>query len=153
MLDSNNLDLIYEYSVTFVNWEKAGVQSLNSRLTMVVVFGGVLLRFAIEVEGVWQRLVCVFVMAGIVAAVLGLRSKPTGILASPETLLNKWYDEDREQCRLYITEGLSQTGCDLNRLRGWKANHLNVAVYAMLMGLAVFAIRVMLGDGKLEFWF
>ena len=141
-----NLDTIYDYTESNLKEAIASMNGLNVRLTAVLGACGFLLKFASEVD--WDRLrlaACLLILICIGCCLLGLSATPAGNLASPGVLLDEWYYESDEQCKLYILVNWRETLKQVDAKRFWKASCLNWAFVCLVLSFAVFADAVILG--------
>jgi hypothetical protein len=157
-----NIDLIYEYTESVFKNISDNIDKLNTRLTTVIGFSGILLRFAADLpnRGIifdfpllhihieWLSLVlkigvCLSLLLCVCLSAWGLAPKKgAGTMVPPGKLLDEWYYETDERCKLYIAKswrvGIEQL--DSGRLK--KAQNLNLAVWLLIVATILFAVDI-----------
>ena len=139
----NNLDTIYKYTESSVKDAFVSLNGLNVRLTAVAAACGFLLKFAYDVDLNNLRLLASLLLILCVGCCAsGLFARAAGNLASPKVLLDEWYYESDEQCRLYILANWSETLKQVDAKRFWKAQCLNWAFVCFVLAFLVLADSV-----------
>jgi len=138
----NNLDLIYQYSESVLKAVNDDIKTINTKLGIVLGFDGILIKLVTDLPDqtltidsyrcysclLLKVLIFLLLICSIWVSAAGLVSKPAGSIVRPKELLENWYYEDSENCKLLILKGLSQTveGLNLNRTR--KAEQLATSI-------------------------
>ncbi len=138
------------------------INVLNTKLTTIIGFGGVLLKFAVDlpdaslvfgIPGQSTKLgclsclilkitVCLLSTISICLAAIGLLAKEGGGIVRPRKLLKEWLYEPDERCRLFIARTWRNAIEELDVLRADKARRLNQAILALSFASATFALDV-----------
>ena len=146
LVEVNNLDVIYSYTENSIRDAIASLNGLNLRLMSVAGSCGLFLRFAADVH--WERLrwlICSMLLATVVCCIFGLAARAAGNLASPAVLIDEWYYEPLEMCKLYILGNWRETIRQIDEKRVWKAACLNWALVSLLTAFALLALAVIIG--------
>ena len=147
------MDLIYSYTEGVLKSINQSIDDLNGRLIAVIGFSGVMLRFAKDLSPhslayglpTIKVLVCILFTIAIASSAIGLIPKSTASVASPDTLLQKWYRETDEQCKLFILAGWEQAITQLVRMRGSKILASVIAATCLVIGTILYGINIALG--------
>lgn len=150
-----NLDLIYEYTENVLNSTSRSIDDLNGRLTTVIGFSGALLVFTVNLPGksldknlecypclTLKILVCLALAASIILSAWGLKPSKTGYIVRPGELLDRWYYEPNEKCKLYIAKSWRKAVEDLDESRGKKIKLLVYATYSIIAASLLVATDV-----------
>jgi hypothetical protein len=141
----NNVDVISDYSEQHVKRLQDSVHSINTRLSWMIGFSGLLLRFAADLHYPATRITMSILSLAAVACCMGaLLPKASGKLASPATLLQEYFGDTEQNCKNYIAKGFAQTAEGLNTLRAWRVRWLQVATALMLLALLSFGLDVLI---------
>lgn len=155
----NNLDLIYEYTGSILKAVNDDTNTINAKLGTVIAFNGVLIRVAMDLPDrtlIINRLPCytcliikVLVFSLLIASVWvstsGLLTPgASSSVVKPSELLENWYGEESEVCKLFILKGLSQAVEGLDEERERKAKQLRRAIQLLATTVTLFAIGSLL---------
>jgi hypothetical protein len=160
--EETNVKLIYDYTESLHKSTSDNLDVLNTRFGVAIAYGGVLLRFAMDLSGqsitvripewglnlecpmcLWLKLgVLILATASICASVLGLFSKSSGKLVHPKRLMQNWYRKSEERCRCHIINTWIESIDQLRKSRKNKANKLNCAIGLLVASTIVFAVDI-----------
>jgi hypothetical protein len=73
-----------------------------------------------------------------------LTPNSSGSVVKPSELLENWYGEDREICKLFILKGLSQAVTGLDEERERKSRQLSRSIQLLATAVTLFAIGALL---------
>jgi hypothetical protein len=159
-----NIGLIYEYTENVVKSVGDNIEKLNTRLASVIGFSGILLRFVADLPNTGIKIdcpflnihlqslclvlklgVCFLLACCICLSAMGLAPKGgSGTMVPPGMLLDEWYFETDERCRLYIVKSWRVGLENLDSSRIKKAWNLNIAVLLLILATALFALDIAL---------
>jgi hypothetical protein len=150
--DHNNINTVYEYTESFLQNLDKSIDSADRKLTTVIGFSGVLLRFANDLSGDGWLLylkigVCVFLVIAIILAGLGLTPKDCGLVVDPDELLEteRYYDSE-ELCKLRIARAWRDTANELDQYLTSKTKFAAMSIRSLLWAAVLFAIEVILRE-------
>ena len=150
--ESKNLSLAYTYTKDFLDQCNNQLDDLNSRLTTFLGFGGLLLRFSLELPDgckscAWLKIiVIVLTTLSICLSSYGLIANAVGEAVKPCTLMSdQWFSEKtNSEVKAKITNtwliGLEQLEAAGKR----KQNQLNYAIGLLGVAVAVFAMNAVI---------
>lgn len=157
--DHTNLDLIYEYTENVLNSTSHSIDDLNGRLTTFIGFSGALLVFTVNLPGksldknlvcypclALKILVCLALATSIVLSAWELRPRKTAYIVRPGELLDRWYYEPNEKCKLYIAKSWRKAVEALDESRGKKSRLLVYATYSIIAASLLTAADVILAS-------
>jgi hypothetical protein len=157
-----NVGLIFEYTQSLHESISDNIDVLNTRLGVVIAYGGVLLRFALDLPGqstiikfpeigltlgcpiclILKLAVLVLATASICISVIGLSSEASGKIVKPKRLMKNWYRKSEESCRCHIINTWIESIDLLRESRKNKATKLNKAIRLLAASTVVFALNV-----------
>lgn len=160
--DHTNNKLAYEYTESTLKIVSAGIDVINTKLSTVLGFGGVLLRFAADLPSKSEIVsktgslgllgclslllklgVCLLSAASIILAIAGLYVQKGGDIVPPKRLMKKrWYYESDERCRAYIIKTWLNAFEELTSIRTSKAKRLKQSLVALGLAAVVFALDI-----------
>lgn len=144
--ERSNIQLIYEYTKLVFNSINENISIVNNKLTTIIGFSALLLRFANDVEDCNQWLViakvtlCVFLVVAIILCILGLAPTDSGDVVSPEELRTDYYYAEDEECRRYITDNLINSIDQLDSYRDQKVRYSSWAILFLSLATITFAV-------------
>lgn len=150
MAEQTNVALIYDYAREMYFDRKQNLRSLDTRLATAIGFAGLTLRFAAElpeagVVGPWLKVAaCGMAALATVGALKGFVSRAAGEVMRPDALLEKFYYDSEEQCRLVIVRQWQSAFDGLSHLGAVKSRWLNRAVILLVLASLLFGADVVL---------
>lgn len=156
--DSNNLDLIYEYTNSILQAVSADTNTINTKLGTVIAFDGILVRTAMDLPDhllkinsypcysclLIKVLVFSLLIISIWFGIRGLTTRPFASVVRPGELLDNWYREDSEICKIFILKGLRQAVEGLDRERSEKSRALNRALILLALAASLYGIGALI---------
>ena len=155
----NNLDLIYAYTESILKAVNDDTNTINTKLGTVIAFNSVLIRIAMDLPdqmltiGQLPCYMCLLIKVIIFALLICsvwisssglLTPNSSGSVVKPSELLENWYGEDREICKLFILKGLSQAVTGLDEERERKSRQLSRSIRLLATAVTLFAIAALL---------
>jgi hypothetical protein len=139
-VEESNIRLIYEYAQWLFGQVGSSVNGLNTRLAGLLGFSGVMIRLALDVprlDWLWQ--VCVVFLVVMVVCVLGLWPVRVQGLTTISYLLDNYFYDTDERCRLHIVRSWEQALDGYERLRRRKALALLCGLISLVLGFGLMA--------------
>lgn len=152
--DHSNIKLIYSYTEYRLKLASDSLNALNTKLGSVIAFSGAAIGFSINLPtkqfGVIAEqvvcyscltlkiLVCLCLVIAICMSMAGFYPQAGGGMALPRFLMDEYYGESEEDCRLVITKTWLDTLDDFELMRDKKAEYVKKAIFA-LGGAAILA--------------
>ncbi|MEO1395883.1 MAG: hypothetical protein AAFV90_23550 [Cyanobacteria bacterium J06634_5] len=141
----NNVELLYTYTESILKNVNANLDQATAKLTAIIAFSGVLLKFTMDLPGEGyffssKFLICVLtaITTGFCGA--GLLSKSSGDVLKPEELIKpEWYSASPEKFRLYIIRQWIEAIAQLNVLLLETTHYLNWAIGCLVLTSIIFA--------------
>jgi hypothetical protein len=159
--EETNVKLIYDYTESLHKSISDNLDVLNTRFGVAIAYGGVLLRFAMDLPGQSLKVetpelgtlgcpmclllkigVLILATASICVSVLGISSKSSGKLVHPKRLMKNWYRKSEERCRCHIIKTWIESIDQLRKSREKKANKLNLAIRFLAASTIAFALNI-----------
>lgn len=146
----SNVQLIYEYTENTLKDINASLDNTTTKLTAIVAFSGVLLRFLSDLEGggylfTFKALSCFFALLTIGFCGTGLLSKESGQVIEPKELVEaQWYRASEEEVKLYIIRQWLECIVQLDALLQERTTYLNWAIKSLIFASIVFATNIFL---------
>ena len=105
--EQTNIDLIYEYTESFLKSRNESLRSLNTKCAGLVGFSGTLLKPLFELPHCVEcdRLkigLLVLLFIALFSGLLGLFARSSGSVVSPEELYYQWYYKTDEECKQFV---------------------------------------------------
>lgn len=150
MKERTNVALIYDYAREMYFDRKQNLRSLDTRLATAIGFAGLTLRFAAElpapvVAGPWLKIAaCGMASLAAVLALKGFTSQPSGEVVRPDALLETYYYDTDEQCRLVIAQSWQDGFDSLGSVGLAKSQWLNRSVVVLVLAALMFGADVVL---------
>lgn len=145
--DLNNADLIYKYTQACVKRLQENVDVITGRLTTLLGFSGVLVKFAADMNSceflfIFKFLTIIFLLSTICTCLAGLITITAGRIISPEDLLREEvYGMDAETTRIYLIEGLIRHMKELEDVRNLRGQRLRTAVGLSVVAILIFGVH------------
>ncbi|MBD1904083.1 hypothetical protein H6F53_01000 [Trichocoleus sp. FACHB-832] len=154
-VEHTNISLIYSYTEYRIKLANDSINVLNTKLSSVLGFSATSIVFSINLPNqafipnpsysylcysclIIKIAVCVFLAVTIFICVKGLIPKSLGAMTPPEILMNEYYYDTDENCKLVITKTWIEALKEFEMLRDEKAKIANIAITA-LCGAALLA--------------
>lgn len=118
--EHNNIIIIYDYTQYRIKLTNDSINALNTKLSAVLGFSGVSIFFSINLPNqpfltnsidlvcysclLLKVSVSVALAIAICIAIQGFRPKAVGGMTPPRILMNEYYHDSEENCRLVITK-------------------------------------------------
>jgi hypothetical protein len=144
--ESTNIDFIYKYTENAVNDSEKAIDILIPRLTSVVGFSGILLKFLSDLPesshlSPIKVLAYISVFIAIASAFIGLVSKSSGNVIKPESLYTEeWYVADDELIKAFVIKQWFKTIAEFDDLKHIKRKCLNLSIGFLVIGLLLFSV-------------
>ncbi|MEB3309277.1 MAG: hypothetical protein VKJ02_03515 [Snowella sp.] len=152
--DSNNLDLIYEYTQAILKAFDEDTRAINAKLGTIIAFNGVLIRISMDLPDQSENIneiscytcliikiaIYLLLIASIWISITGLKTRPSYSVVSPGELLDNWYAVDSEICKIFIVKGLRETVEGIDRERAEKSNQLNQALVLLAIAVSLYGL-------------
>ena len=146
--ESRNLSLAFDYTKDFLGQIDKQIDVLNARLTTFLGFGGLLLRFSLELPDGCRSCVVlkVFVMllttCSVCISSYGLLANAVGTTVKPSALMSdQWFEENNAEVRAKITNTWLEGVQQLEEAGSRKQKQLNYAICLLGIAVATFAIN------------
>ncbi len=143
-----NLSLAFEYTKDFLEKIDKQIDDLNSRLTTFLGFGGLLLRFSLELPDGCRSCVLLKVVVMLLTACsvcissYGLLANPMGTTVKPSVLMSdQWFGENNAEVKAKITSTWLKGVQQLEEAGNRKQKQLNYAIRLLGIAVATFAIN------------
>lgn len=151
----NNINLIYSYTEYRIKMTNDSINALNTKLSAVLGFSATSIIFSINLPNqafipntrheylcysclILKIIVCVLLAVTIFKCIQGLLPKAVGGMTPPEILMNEYYYDTDENCKLVITKTWIEALKEFETLRDEKAKIANGAI-TTLGGAALVA--------------
>jgi hypothetical protein len=160
-----NYKLAWEYAQSIMKLVNESTSILNTKLSTLLGFNGLLLRFALDLKGlnitvfelpcysclVLKIGVCVFSIASLLFIAKGLKTGKSGITVHVTDLLQRqWYYCDEENTYLYLTKTLRDGIEDLRENRDKKAGAFDKALTFLILAAICLAFNIILSSFGIE---
>jgi hypothetical protein len=152
--EQSNIKLIYSYTEYRLKLANDSLNALNTKLGSIIAFSGVAIGFSINLPNkqfgiatepficysclILKILVCLCLVMAICISMAGFYPKAGGGMTPPRILMNEYFYDSGENCRLVITKTWLETLDELESMRDTKAEYLKKAIFA-LGGAAILA--------------
>lgn len=148
---SNN-KFIYNYTKECLESSTHGLERVNQKLTTILGFSAVLIKFAGELKTnsqipllivtKWGAIACLFF--SILCCLFALYSKTTGGIVSPKELVDDWWYEDEDSINLFILHQYFETIDSLDETYDYRSNKLNASLAFIGCAAFLFSINYLL---------
>lgn len=148
--EHTNTKLAYEYTESVLKDVNKSIDSLNTKMTTIIGFSGVLLRFSADLSDNGYCLyikiaVCALLAIDIGLCIIGLMPSPCGDVVSPKDLLDgEWYYKSDERCRHYIASAWKGAIQQLELQARNKRDCLRYAMLSLASSTILFAISIIM---------
>lgn len=148
----NNLEIIQRYTESVYKTVTDSINALDTKLTTVIGFSGVLIRFTsdLSVCNSWfiatKILVCLLLISSVICSVIGLTPKPSGPIVTPRELRENYYYGKDEECRRYITDNFINAVEQMDKFRAKKRRWLFYGILLLTFGTIIFGSDVAIGS-------
>jgi hypothetical protein len=133
------------------------LNSLNTRLTTLIGFSGILLRFTIDLPEVIihdfqltpviKIIVSIILFLVILFLIIGLFPKASGAPYTGQELLDKLSQKDTyNECVKFIILHRDKTIEDIDKLRFQKTNNLKISNILIVISIFLFALDIVLSS-------
>jgi hypothetical protein len=158
----SNLRLIYSYTEYRLKLANDSLNALNTKLGSIIAFSGAAIGFSINLPNkgfsvvtaqltcysclILKILVCLCLVVAICISMAGFYPKAGAGMTPPRILMDEYYDDSEENCRLVITKTWLETLDELELMRDTKAEYLKKAIFALGGAAILAAIDIMLAS-------
>jgi hypothetical protein len=139
-----NLNLAYEYTKSLIEAKSKIIDNLNSRMGIFLGFGGVLLKFGIDMptklisEEYLKSAFLTLAMLSVSANAIGLLGRPTGNVVKPRKLMtDEYYNEENARVKAFIINSWVVSEESLDALISIKCKYLNSAIVLLALTLLI----------------
>ena len=160
-----NYKLAWEYAQSTMKLVNESTTILNTKLSTLLGFNGLLLRFALDLKGlnitvsgltcysclVLKIGVCVFSITSLLFIAWGLRTGRSGSTVHVTTLLQRqWYYCEEENIYLHLTKTLRDGIEDLRQFRDKKAGAFDKSLILLILAVVCLALNIILSAFGIE---
>ncbi|MDY7006963.1 MAG: hypothetical protein SWX82_24310 [Cyanobacteriota bacterium] len=159
--EHNNIILIYNYTEYRIKLTNDSINSLNTKLSTVLGFSATSIVFSINLPNqlflstttqsnlcysclILKIGVCIFLAITIFICVRGFLPKAFGGMTPPQILMDEYYYESDENCRLVITKTWIEALKECENVRDEKAKITNKAIIMLCTAALLAAIDIIL---------
>ena len=147
--EQTNIDLIYEYTESFLKSRNESLRSLNTKCAGLVGFSGTLLKPLFELPHCVECdrlrigsliLLCIALASGL----YGLFAKSNGKVADPKEIYYQWYYKTDEECKQFIVGSWHTAIEQLTKQGLCKQKSFNAGVLSFALAILLSAISAVL---------
>jgi hypothetical protein len=148
--EHTNINLIYDYTEYRIKLTNDSINALNTKLSAVLGFSATSIIFSINLPNqafipnqehlyfcysclILKTIVCVLLAITIFKCIQGLRPKAFGGMTPPEILMEEYYSDTEDNCRLVITKTWIEALKELEMIRDEKAKIANCAMITLCL--------------------
>lgn len=159
-----NIELIYSYTEYRLKLTKDDLNSLNTKLGSIIAFSGAAIGFSINlpnrafIEQVAEPylcyscltlkiLVCLCLVMSICISMFGFYPQAGGGMTPPKTLMDEYYYDTEENCRLVITKTWIEALDELEKMRDSKSEFVKYSIFAFGGAAILAAFDIILASG------
>ena len=143
----HNGDFIYQYCKEYVDSVETGLDRINQKLTTVVGFSAVLVKFAgdlnatnqIQLTTKWVAIALLLIST--VCCLWGLKSQTTGKTTNPEELFYDYWKEEPENIRAFVIKQWLESIKDLQNRASQRSKLLNIAFVCIGLTTLCFTLN------------
>ena len=147
---SNNSQFIYEYTSKVYEEAKRSNDIVTDKLTKVLAFSGVLLKFGYDMESEGLQFTAKFIVLALLISAIGLCA--TGLYLktvqkaglTPEYLLEEQYGLEPEKMWVMISRAKIEGIEELRNIQGYRGSLLGYAIGCLVASGMVFGLTGML---------
>jgi hypothetical protein len=152
--EQSNIKLIYNYTEYRLKLANDSLNSLNAKLGSIIAFSGAAIGFSINLPNqgfgstteqlicysclILKILVCLSLIVAVCISMTGFYPQAGGGMTPPHILMDEYYYDSEENCRLVIAKTWLETLDELESMRDTKARFVKKAIFA-LGGAAILA--------------
>lgn len=140
---SNNADLMYKYADKEVESFNKSIDTITTKLTSVLAFSGVLMKFVGDLSSGYLRLgIALFVAVAIVSALIGLFPQDRGCAIRSHAFMgddHTWYNGPAEEFQLRIIQQWVIHIKLLEELLDFRAFWFKIALTSLSIAALLFA--------------
>jgi hypothetical protein len=148
-----SVELIYKYIEQSMQTTSNSIGRLETRITTLLGFSGLLLRFTIdlpqnlvvygwELGSIFKIVICIILALAIAVCVFGLFPKSSGDLYTASELLDELDNHDQSYSMKYIALSRDKTLEKLDKLRLRKVTCLKLVAFLILISTLLFATDI-----------
>jgi hypothetical protein len=137
---SANLNLAYEYTKNLIETKSKVLDSLNSRMSIFLIFGGILLNTGVAIptklvsEEYLKSASIAFTILSVSASIVGLLPRPMGNVVKPRKLMtDEYFNEENTRVKAFIVNFWVVSEEMLDELISVKCRYLNSAIALFLL--------------------
>jgi hypothetical protein len=151
--EGNNLEVIQRYTESVHKTIADSISALDTKLTTVIGFSGVLIRFTndLSICNNWfvavKITVCLLLIASVIFSAIGLAPRSSGAIVTPRELREDFYYGKNEECRRYITDNLITAIEQMEKFRSRKRHWLFYGILFLTIGTVIFGLDIAIGSG------
>jgi hypothetical protein len=150
----SNINLIYSYTEYRIKLVNDSINALNTKLGSIIAFSGAAIGFSINLPNkqfsitaepficysclTLKILVCLCLVVAVCISMSGFYPRAGGRMALTQFLMDEYYYDSEEHCRLVITRTWLDTLDELESMTDTKAEYVKKAIFA-LGGAAILA--------------
>lgn len=142
----NNAEFIYQYTSKVYEEAKRSNDVVTDKLTKVLAFSGVLLKFGYDMESTGLQFTAKFIVLALLISAVGLCA--TGLYLktidkaglAPEYLLEEQYGLEPERMRVMISRAKIKGIEELRNIQNYRGNLLGYAIGCIVASGIVFGL-------------
>ena len=144
--DIQNTELFYEYSKLIYDEQGKDIDNLNQRLTTILGFSGLLLRFCLDLPDgclssrIFKVSATILAAAAVFISCTGLLANPVGDVLVPRLIMSKYFDEQTVDIKADIGQTLCDSIDDFQASTGKKRKRLNRAIRVVTASAVISGI-------------
>ena len=143
---SNNSEFIYEYTSKVYEEAKRSNDIVTDKLTKVLAFSGVLLKFGYDMESEGLQFAAKFLVLALLIGSVGLCA--TGLYLktidkaglTPEYLLEEQYGLDPEKMLVMISRAKIESIAELRKIQDYRGSLLGYAIGCLVTSGIIFGL-------------
>lgn len=145
-----NGKLIYQYTKEYVDSKEIGLDRINQKLTVIIGFSAVLIKFAGElcstnsifsILSMTKAIAIVVLLTSIICSISGLWSKQTAKTIDPKELEADWWYKEDEKIKLFIIRQWFEAAVDLENEAQIRSKLLNTSFFCIIISSICFCIN------------
>lgn len=161
--EHSNIALIYNYTEYRIKLVNDSLNALNTKLGSILAFSGVAIGFSINLPNepfllssaeqyvcysclILKILVCLALGSAIFISTIGFYPQAGGGMTPPNILMEEYYEDSDESCRLVIVKTWLEALEELETMRDSKSEYVKKAVFALGGAAILAAINIMLAS-------
>lgn len=146
--NSGKLDTIYKYTQELLKEYESSLNRLDTKIAGFIGFSGVLIRLALdlptdsEIKSVLRGFICGLSALTVLISTFGLVAKPSGVVADPKNLMDRFFNKPQEWHQAYIINGWVDTLDEYKHVARKKIKTLSRAILSFVGAIVLFGIAV-----------